>query len=86
MNIQRKASGTKKATNLSLSEDLIAEAKELGINLSQAAETGLAKAVADEKVATRLPVVGAHCRSDSTARCPLASARALRHREMHCKA
>lgn len=49
MNIRRKAAGTRKATNLTLSEDLIAEAKALGINLSQAAEIGLAKAVADEQ-------------------------------------
>ena len=47
MNIQRKSAAAKKATNLTLNQDLIAEAKALGINLSQAAETGLAKAVAD---------------------------------------
>ena len=49
MNIQRKSAAAKKATNLTLNQDLIAEAKALGINLPQAAETGLAKAVADKK-------------------------------------
>jgi antitoxin CcdA len=39
----------KKATNVSLAETLIAEAKELRINVSQAAEAGLAKAVADKR-------------------------------------
>lgn len=37
----------KKSTNVSLAESLLAEAKHLGINVSQAAEAGLAKAVAD---------------------------------------
>ncbi len=49
MNIQRLKAGNKKATNLTLSENLIAEAKALKINLSQAAEMGLAKAVSAEK-------------------------------------
>ncbi|MCC8393776.1 type II toxin-antitoxin system CcdA family antitoxin [Paraburkholderia sp. MMS20-SJTR3] len=39
----------KKATNVSLAESLLAEAKELGINVSQAAEAGLAKAVSDAR-------------------------------------
>jgi antitoxin CcdA len=37
------------ATNLSLSEPLVAEAKQLDINLSRAAEQGLAAAVAAER-------------------------------------
>lgn len=39
----------KKATNVSLAETLIAEAKALHINVSQAAEAGLAKAVAEKR-------------------------------------
>ena len=40
------AATPKKATSVSLAEPLLAEAKALGINVSQAAEEGLAKAVA----------------------------------------
>jgi len=40
------ANAAKKATNVSLAEALLTEAKELRINISQAAEAGLAKAVA----------------------------------------
>ena len=36
----------KRATNVSLAEDLLAEAKALHINISQAAEAGVAQAVA----------------------------------------
>lgn len=39
----------KKATNVSLAENLLAEAKELRINVSQAAEAGVAKAVAEKR-------------------------------------
>lgn len=39
----------KRATNVSLAEDLLAEAKELRINVSQAAEAGLARAVAAKR-------------------------------------
>jgi antitoxin CcdA len=39
----------KKATNVSLAEDLLAEAKALRINVSQAAEAGVAKAVAEKR-------------------------------------
>lgn len=42
-------SATKKATNVSLAEHLVAEAKELRINVSQAAEAGVAKAVAERR-------------------------------------
>lgn len=37
------AQAPKKATNVSLAETLLAEAKELRINVSQAAEAGVAK-------------------------------------------
>lgn len=43
------ANVTKKATNVSLAENLLAEAKELRINVSQAAESGVAKAVAQKR-------------------------------------
>lgn len=39
----------KKATNVSLAETLIAEAKALHINVSQAAEAGLTRAVAEKR-------------------------------------
>ena len=45
-NITRAA---KKATNVSLSESLLVEAKALRINVSQAAESGIAKAVAEKR-------------------------------------
>ena len=43
------ASVAKKATNVTLAESLLVEAKELRINVSQAAEAGIAKAVADRR-------------------------------------
>lgn len=43
------ANATKKATNVSLAENLLAEAKELRINVSQAAESGVAMAVAQRR-------------------------------------
>ena len=41
--------GSRKATNVSLAEFVLAEAKELGINISQAAEAGVARAVAEKR-------------------------------------
>lgn len=43
------ANATKKATNVSLAENILAEAKELGINVSLAAESGVAMAVAQKR-------------------------------------
>jgi len=40
---------TRKATNVSLGEALLAEAKSLRINISQAAEAGVARAVAEKR-------------------------------------
>ena len=40
---------TKRATNVSLDESLLAEAKALRINVSQAAEAGVARAVAEKR-------------------------------------
>lgn len=42
-------SANKKATSVSLAEALLAEAKELRINISQAAEAGVARAVAKKR-------------------------------------
>lgn len=39
----------RRATNITLSEALIAEARELGINVSQACERGLAASVAEAR-------------------------------------
>jgi antitoxin CcdA len=43
------SSGARKATNVSLDEALLAEANALNINVSQAAEAGLARAVAERR-------------------------------------
>lgn len=43
------SSAARKATNVSLAEPLLAEAKQLRINISQAAEAGVAKAVAERR-------------------------------------
>lgn len=47
----RTRSALKKATNVSLSTDLIAEAKALGINISQACERGLTAELAEVRSA-----------------------------------
>lgn len=44
-----RAPAPKKATNVSLAETLLAEAKALRINVSQAAEAGVARAVAEKR-------------------------------------
>lgn len=43
--------GPKKATNLSLNEELLSEAKARGISLSKAAERGLYEAIAEHRAA-----------------------------------
>ena len=43
------ANAPKKATNVSMAEPLLAEAKALRINISQAAEAGVARAVAERR-------------------------------------
>ncbi|AWC21886.1 type II toxin-antitoxin system CcdA family antitoxin [Aminobacter sp. P9b] len=47
--LQKAAKPTRKPTNVSLDSRLVEEAKALGINMSQAAEAGLAKAISEEK-------------------------------------
>ncbi len=42
---------SKKPTNLSLDQSLLQEARHFGINLSQAAETGLKRAVSEARAA-----------------------------------
>lgn len=44
--VNRPRGATRRATNVSLPEDLLSEAKALQINISQAAEAGVAQAVA----------------------------------------
>ncbi|QDZ01401.1 type II toxin-antitoxin system CcdA family antitoxin [Nitratireductor mangrovi] len=43
------ANRSRRPANLSIDADLMAEAKALDINVSRAAETGIARAVAEEK-------------------------------------
>ena len=50
----RHSTARKRGTNVSLRSDLVAEAREMGINLSGACEDGLAKAVKAEKERRRL--------------------------------
>jgi antitoxin CcdA len=44
-----RAASLKKATNVTLPETLLAEAKALGISVSKAAEDGVARAVAEKR-------------------------------------
>lgn len=46
---RRGAETPKKATNVSISETLLADAKELQINVSRAAEAGLQRAIAEKR-------------------------------------
>lgn len=46
---RRLADAPKRATNLSISESLLAEAKALEVNISRAAEYGLASAIAKRR-------------------------------------
>jgi antitoxin CcdA len=45
----RSSDSRRRATNVSLPADTVAAAKELGVNISQACETGLAAAVKKER-------------------------------------
>ena len=47
MNVQKRP--PKRGTNVSLDQELVAEAKSLGVNLSQSCENGLAQAVKIER-------------------------------------
>ena len=49
MPIQISTTAPRKATNVTLPETLLAEAKSLEINISKAAEAGLAQAVAERR-------------------------------------
>lgn len=59
-------SATKRATNVSLSANLIEEAKELNINISQACESGLAARIAEARATAWLAENG-HCLEASNA-------------------
>jgi antitoxin CcdA len=45
MRMERIAAGRRRPTNVSLSEELLAQARSLGLNVSRACETGLAAEV-----------------------------------------
>ena len=47
--MRNEASAVRKAANLSIDVDLLSEAKALSVNISRAAETGIAEAVRMEK-------------------------------------
>jgi len=47
--MRNEASAVRKAANLSIDVDLLSEAKALSVNISRAAETGIAEAVRKEK-------------------------------------
>ena len=47
--LSRGAAVPKRATNITLSEGVLAEAKELQINLSKAAEHGITQAIAEKR-------------------------------------
>ena len=47
--LQKRPNPRRKPTNLSIDANLIAEAKKLDVNVSRAAETGIAKAVSEER-------------------------------------
>ena len=49
--MKQRATPPRRATNVTLPETLLAEARALRINVSQAAETGVAQAVADKRAA-----------------------------------
>ena len=49
MNRPARFEGRKKPTNVSLSAELVEEAKRLGINVSEACQTGLAERVKQER-------------------------------------
>lgn len=46
---RRRLGSAKRATNITVSEPLLREARELGLNVSRAAEEGIAKALADRR-------------------------------------
>ncbi|MDP3031004.1 MAG: type II toxin-antitoxin system CcdA family antitoxin [Rhodocyclaceae bacterium] len=48
-NSQQSTEGTRRATNVSLSTQLLAEARALEVNISRAAEHGLAQAIAERR-------------------------------------
>ncbi len=58
------AKAQKKATNVSINRHLLAAAKALDVNVSKAAETGLAQAIADKR--TELWLAENHAALDSS--------------------
>jgi antitoxin CcdA len=64
--IHRADNGAKRPTNVSLSRRLLEEAREHGINISQACERGLAEQVAESRAAKWLEENGAAIQSSNT--------------------
>lgn len=50
-NMQQTAESTRRSTNVSLSAQLLAEARALDVNISRAAEQGLVRAIAERRAA-----------------------------------
>jgi antitoxin CcdA len=48
---QQRSSGARRATNVTISAQLLAVARELDVNISQAAEQGLERAIAERRAA-----------------------------------
>lgn len=62
---RRLADAPKRATNLSISESLLAEAKALDVNISRAAERGVARAIAERRADLWLAENGAALESSN---------------------
>lgn len=62
---RRRRDSPKRATNITVSEPLLLEARELGLNVSQAAEDGIAKALADRRAELWLQENAAAIRSSN---------------------
>lgn len=62
---RRRRDSPKRATNITVSEPLLREARELGLNVSEAAEDGIAKALADRRAQLWLQENAAAIRSSN---------------------
>jgi antitoxin CcdA len=63
---QQQTEGAKRATNVSLNAQLLAEARALDVNISRAAEQGLARAIAEKRAALWLEENRAALESSNT--------------------
>ena len=78
---QAKAVSRRKATNLSLEPDLVAEARRLGVNLSRAAEDGIRRAVRDRG---RAALAGGERARPCSRATPMSRSMACRWRSTAC--